>query len=145
MPDSRNTFEAWIEAFNSHDEAAIRAVTADTCVFEGPGGVRLEGADACVAYTMGWLTAFSDAKIHVNTVVVDGDWVAMTGMFKGTHDGTLSGPEGDVPATGRRLEGRCSQFVRFEDGKSVEEYLYYDQMDVATQLGLVPETAGASA
>jgi hypothetical protein len=31
------------------------------------------------------------------------------------------------------------------DGKSVEEYLYYDQMDVAAQLGLVPETAGASA
>ena len=145
MSDIRSTFDAWIDAFNAHDAAAIRAVTADDCVFEGPGGVRLEGADACVEYTMGWLTAFSDAKIHVDTVVIDGDWVAMTGMFKGTHDGTLSGAEGDVPATGRRLEGRCSQFVRFADGKSVEEYLYYDQMDVATQLGLVPETAGAAA
>jgi hypothetical protein len=31
------------------------------------------------------------------------------------------------------------------DGKSVEEHLYYDQIDVVTQLGLVPESAGATA
>ena len=85
-----------------------------------------------------------DAHLVVDTVAVDGDWVAHTAVFKGTHDGTLSTPEGDVPATGRRLEGRCSQFVRFQDGRSVEEHLYFDQMDVITQLGLVPETAGAA-
>ena len=145
MSDTRTAFDAWVDAFNAHDQAAIRATTADDCVFEGPGGVRLEGGDATVGYAMAWLNAFSDAKMQVDSVVIDGDWAAMTGVFKGTHDNTLSGPDGDVPATGRRLEGRCSQFVRFENGKSVEEYLYYDQMDVATQLGLVPETAGATA
>jgi steroid delta-isomerase-like uncharacterized protein len=145
MSDTRAAFDAWLEAFNAHDEAGIRAATADDCVFEGPGGVRLKGGDAVTGYAMGWLNAFSDAKIEVQTVVLDGDWVAVNGVFTGTHDGTLSGPDGDVPPTGRRLEGRLSQFVRFEDGKSVEDYLYYDQMDVTTQLGLVPETAGASA
>ena len=145
MSDTRQAFDAWIEAFNSHDEAAIRAATADDCTFEGPAGVRVQGGDAVTGYAMNWLNAFSDAKLEVDTVVVDGDWVAHTGTFKGTHDGTLSSPEGDVPATGRRLEGRCSQFVRFQDGKSVEEYLYYDQMDVVAQLGLMPETAGAAA
>ena len=143
MSDSRTAFEAWMGAFNAHNEAAIRAATADNCVFEGPGGVHLVGADASVSYAMGWLNAFSDARLEADNVVVDGDWVAMTGTFRGTHDGTLSGPEGDVPATGRRLEGRCSQVVRFADGKAVEEYLYYDQMDVITQLGLMPEAAHA--
>ena len=144
MSDTRAAFDAWLEAFNSHDEAAIRAQTADDCVFEGPGGVRLQGGDAVTGYAAGWFNAFSDATIEIDTVVVDGDWVAVTGVFKGTHDGTLSGPNGDVPATGRRLEGRHSQFVRFADGKSVEEYLYYDQMDVVEQLGLM-ETAAATA
>ena len=123
MSDSRAAFEAWIEAFNAHDEAAIRALTADDSVFEGPGGVHLEGGDASTQYAMAWLNAFSDARMDVEHVVVDGDWVAMTGVFKGTHDGTLSGPAGDVPPTGRRLEGRCSQIVRFENGKAVEENL----------------------
>jgi steroid delta-isomerase-like uncharacterized protein len=145
MSDTRAAFDAWLEAFNSHDEAAVRALTADDCVFEAPGGVHLEGGDAVTGYAMGWLNAFSDSKIEVGTVVVEGDWVAATGVFKGTHDGTLSGPDGDVPPTGRRLEGHHSQFVRFADGKSAESYLYYDQMEVATQLGLMPEGAGAAA
>ena len=145
MSDTRTAFDAWINAFNAHDEAAIRAATADDCVFEGPGGVRLEGGDAVTGYAMVWLNAFSDAQLVVDTVAVDGDWVAHTGVFKGTHDGTLASPDGDVPATGRRLEGRCSQFVRFEDGRSVEEHLYFDQMDIVTQLGLMPEAAGAAA
>jgi steroid delta-isomerase-like uncharacterized protein len=145
MSDTRTAFDAWINAFNAHDEAAIRAATADDCVFEGPGGVRLEGGDAVTGYAMVWLNAFSDAQLVVGTVAVDGDWVAHTGVFKGTHDGTLASPDGDVPATGRRLEGRCSQFVRFQDGRSVEEHLYFDQMDIVTQLGLMPEAAGAAA
>jgi steroid delta-isomerase-like uncharacterized protein len=145
MSDTRTAFDAWINAFNAHDEAAIRAATADDCVFEGPGGVRLEGGDAVTGYAMVWLNAFSDAQLVVDTVAVDGDWVAHTGVFKGTHDGTLASPDGDVPATGRRLEGRCSQFVRFQDGRSVEEHLYFDQMDIVSQLGLMPETAGAAA
>jgi steroid delta-isomerase-like uncharacterized protein len=144
MSDTRTAFDAWMEAFNAHDEAAIRELTADDCTFEGPGGVRLEGGDAVTSYAMIWLSAFSDAKLTADTVAVDGDWVAMTGVFTGTHDGTLAGPDGDVPATGRRLEGRCAQVVRFADGKSVEEHLYYDQMDVITQLGLMPAAAEAA-
>ena len=143
MSDTRAAFDAWLEAFNSHDEAGIRALTAGDCVFEGPGGARAEGVDAVTAYAMAWVNAFSDARIETDSVVVDGDWVAMTGVFKGTHDGTLSGPNGDVPATGRKLEGRHSQFVRFADGKAVEEYLYYDQMDIVEQLGYM-EAAGAT-
>jgi predicted ester cyclase len=145
MSNTRSAFDAWMAAFNAHDESAIRASTADTCVFEGPGGVRLQGGDAVTGYAMVWLNAFSDATLEADNVAVDGDWVAMTGMFRGTHDGTLTSPNGDVPATGRRLEGRCSQIVRFVDGRAVEEHLYYDQMDVITQLGLVPEPAGATA
>ena len=144
MSDTRAAFDAWLEAFNSHDETAFRAATADDCVFEAPGGVRLEGGDAVVGYSMGWLNAFSDSKIEVRTVVVEGDWIAITGVFKGTHDGTLSGPGGDVPPTGRRLEGHHANFLRFVDGKSVESYLYFDQTEVATQLGLMPETAGTA-
>src|SRR5581483_10548096 len=108
MSDTRSTFDAWMDAFNAHDEQAIRALTADDCVFEGPGGVHLEGGDAVAGYAMVWLNAFSDAHLSAHQVVVDGDWVAMAGVFRGTHDGTLASPDGDVPATGRTLEGRCS-------------------------------------
>jgi steroid delta-isomerase-like uncharacterized protein len=145
MSNTRSAFDAWLAAFNHHDEAAIRATTADDCVFEGPGGVRLEGGEAVTGYAKAWLNAFSDARLDVDHVAVDGEWVAITGTFRGTHDGTLASPNGDVPATGRRLEGRFSQLARFVNGRAVEEQLYYDQMDVIAQLGLMPEPAGATA
>ena len=70
MSDSRSAFDAWIEAFNSHDQARIRALTGERCVFEGPGGVHVEGADAATGYATTWLNAFSDAKLTAETVVV---------------------------------------------------------------------------
>ena len=105
MSDTRSTFDAWMNAFNAHDEQAIRALTADDCVFEGPGGVHLEGGDAVAGYAMVWLNAFSDAHLSAHQVVVDGDWVAMTGTFKGTHDGTLAAPDGRRPRHGPRPRG----------------------------------------
>ena len=61
------------------------------------------------------------------------------------HDETLSGPAGDIPATHRRLEGRGAQILRVSGGKIVEEYLYFDQVQVLAQLGLMPEPAAAQA
>ncbi len=62
--------------------------------------------------------------------------------FEGTHTDTLVGPEGDIPATNRRLVGRGAEVFRIEGGKIVE-HLYFDQVQVMTQLGLMPETATA--
>jgi ketosteroid isomerase-like protein len=61
--------------------------------------------------------------------------------FTGTHTDTLSGPEGDISATNRPVTGRASQLFRVEGGKIVEEHLYYDQVQLLTQLGLMPEPA----
>ncbi len=45
--------------------------------------------------------------------------------------------------THRRLDGRAAQVWKIQDGKIVEEYLYYDQVQLLTQLGLMPEPATA--
>ncbi|HEY8630078.1 MAG TPA: nuclear transport factor 2 family protein, partial [Gaiellaceae bacterium] len=64
-----------VEAFNSHDEARIRELNTDDTVLEAPGDVRLEGTDASTEYAMGWLRAFSDARLVVSNELEDGDWV----------------------------------------------------------------------
>jgi predicted ester cyclase len=94
---------------------------------------------------MAWLSAFPDARLTVHDELIDGDWGVQRFTFEGTHDGTLSSPGGDIPATHRRLSGRGIQMFRVRDGKIVEEHLYFDQMQVMTQLGLMPEMASASA
>jgi steroid delta-isomerase-like uncharacterized protein len=131
----------WREAFNAHDEAGIRSAYADDVIFEAPGDIRMVGAGPTVEYAMNWLRAFPDATMQVETEVVDREWVVQRFLFEGTHENALEGPTGDIPATGRRLVGRGVQVTRVEDGQIAEDYLYFDQVQVLMQLGLMPELA----
>jgi steroid delta-isomerase-like uncharacterized protein len=141
MGETRDVVARATEAFNAHDEGQIRAQYADNVAFTAPGDVRLEGPDAVTEYAMSWLRAFPDAKLTVHDTLEDGKSAAVQFTFEGTHTETLAGPEGDIPATNRHLTGRGSEFVRVEGGRIVEEHLYFDQVQVMTQLGLMPEAA----
>jgi predicted ester cyclase len=143
MADTKSVADAAVAAFNAHDEAAMRAMYADNAVLEAPGGVHLEGPDACSAYGMVWLRAFPDATLTVHNQVIAGDSAVHEFTFDGTHTDTLSAPSGDVPATNRHLTGRGTEIIRVADDKVVSHHLYFDQVDVMSQLGLMPEPATA--
>jgi predicted ester cyclase len=143
MADVREIGRRFIDAFNAHDEARIRELNGENGVFEGPGDVRLEGRDAVTEYAMAWLRAFPDARLSVNNEIAAGDWIVQEGIFEGTQDDTLSSPTGDIPATHKRLNGRCVQILKVEGDVITDTRLYFDQVQVMTQLGLMPEPATA--
>jgi predicted ester cyclase len=143
MADAKAVGAQFVEAFNAHDEDRIRELSAENEVFEGPGDVRLEGREATTAYAMSWLNAFGDARIDVHDELVSGDWVVQEFVFSGTHTGPLQTPAGEIQPTNRQLRGRGVQILRIEGDAVVDTRLYFDQMDVMTQLGLMPEPATA--
>ena len=143
MATAQDVAARFVEAFNAHDEEAIRAVNGENVVFEGPGDVHLEGRDLVTQYATEWLNAFPDARLVVHNEIVAGDWVVQEATFEGTHTGPLQSPMGEIPATNRSLSGRCIQVIRVEGEYAVEEKLYYDQVQLMTQLGLMPEPATA--
>ena len=143
MADVREVGAKFVEAFNAHDEARIRQLNAENGIIEAPGDVRLEGREATTEYAMAWLRAFPDARITVHNELVDGDWVAQEFTFEGTHEGTLSSPNGDIPATHKRLQGRAVQVFKVVGYTVTDTHLYFDQVQVMTQLGLMPEPATA--
>lgn len=144
MGDLKKALDEFTDAFNSHDPERIKACYADDATFTAPGGVTLEGADAITEYNMTWLRAFPDAVGAVTNEVLAGDWAATQLTFTGTHTETLAGPDGDIPATNKSITGRAAELIRVVDGKIVEDHLYFDNMEVLTQLGLVPETAATA-
>jgi predicted ester cyclase len=145
MADARAIAAQFVDAFNAHDEDRVRALNGETGVMEAPGDVRVEGRDAVTAYAMAWINAFSDATIEVHDEIAEGDWCVQRFTFHGTHDGVLASPVGEIAPTHRRLAGRGVQMVRVEDGVTVETHLYFDQMQVMSQLGLMPEPSAAPA
>jgi predicted ester cyclase len=134
---------SFVEAFNAHDESRIRELNADDTKFEAPGDVKIEGGEAATQYAMGWLHAFPDARITVHNELAVGDWVVQEFTFEGSHEDTLATPAGDIPATHKRLTGRGAQIFKVEGDVVTDTRLYFDQVQVMTQLGLMPEAATA--
>jgi predicted ester cyclase len=143
MADAQQVGADFVAAFNDHDESRIRELNAENAVVEAPGDVHVEGREAATQYAMAWLNAFPDARLNVKNEFASGDWVVQEFTFEGTHEGTLSGPAGEVPATHRRLNGRGVQIFRVEGDAVVDTRLYFDQVQIMTQLGLMPEPAPA--
>jgi predicted ester cyclase len=143
MANAQEIGARFIDAFNSHDEARIRELNDENAVFEAPGEVRVEGREAATEYAMAWIRAFPDARLNVNNEFTAGEWAAQEITFEGAHEGTLSSPNGDIPATHRRLTGRAVQIFKVEGDVITDTRLYFDQVQIMTQLGLMPEPATA--
>jgi steroid delta-isomerase-like uncharacterized protein len=81
-------------------------------------------------------TAFPDLNVTVEDAIVEGDKVVTRYTVRGTHQGEI---EEFGPPTGKRLALQGITIHRIADGKIVEEWERYDNLDILQQLGLVPE------
>lgn len=144
MGDALQVAAKFVEAFNAHDEQRIRELNAEDTVFEAPGDLRLEGREAATQYAMSWLRGFPDARMTVhNELEAGGEWTVQEFTFEGTHGETLSTPAGEIAATQRRLTGRGVQLLQVRGGAITATRLYFDQVQVLTQLGLMPQPVTA--
>ena len=143
MADPREIGHRFVDAFNAHDEQRIRELNDENAVIEAPGDVKVQGREPATQYALAWLNAFPDASITVHNELVAGDWVVQEFTFSGTHEGTLMSPAGEIPATHKTLNGRGVQIFRVDGETVADTRLYFDQVQVMTQLGLMPEPATA--
>ena len=140
---AREAFERGTATFNAHDLDGFTEVLADEVVFKAPGGVHGTGKTACAAFFGSWFAAFPNARVEVEAVHIIGDVAVEEGTFRGTQNGVLRAPTGDIPPTGRSVEVDYIQVLRFRDGKHVSFHLMFDRLKMLEQLGLVPTAAAA--
>lgn len=80
------------------------------------------------------VAAFPDLHVEVEDLVTDGGKVVTRYSVRGTHKGELMG----IPPTGRQVSIGGIAIDRFENGRSIEHWEYYDQMGMMQQLGVIP-------
>ena len=81
----------------------------------------------------GFHTAFPDAVLHVEEVIVERDLIAFRSRMRGTHRGAFR----SIPPTGRDIEVRLLDMIRVENGMFVEQWGGPDLLDLLQQLGAV--------
>lgn len=130
------------ERFNEGDfDGASVLFKPDLLSYE-PSMGQMRGVEAWRAYGEAFKAAMPDARLELDSAVEEGERLAVAGRFTGTHTGTLSGPRGEIPASGNRIELHFADFFRLDGPLVAEHRIYYDQLELLGQLGLAPAAAG---
>ena len=129
------------QVFNSHDLGRLREITHPDAEAVAPGGMTFSGREAVIAFNATWWEAFPDARIETVRRTVSGNLAVEEGVFRGTHTGVFRTPMGDIPPTGRSVEGDYVSVDEYEGGLFRRQRLLFDRLQLLEQLGLVPEPA----
>jgi steroid delta-isomerase-like uncharacterized protein len=132
----RRTYE---ELFNQGNLAIADAVIAPDCINHAvPPGMNNRGPESLRQVVMMLRTAFPDLHYTIEELVAEGDTVAGRLTMSGTHQGPFMG----IAPTGRAVQQAHMHFVRFVDGKAVEQRAVRDDLRLMQQLGVIPAPQG---
>jgi steroid delta-isomerase-like uncharacterized protein len=142
--ESRNvqTHRAGHEAFNRRDfRAMVRKYAESIEWIDRARGVTFTTPQEFESdFLQGWVESSSDCTVTDAEYTEAGDLV----LARFTASGTNDGPLGPFPATGKEWVLPICEMWHFDaDGRVVGGEIYYDQVTLLTQLGLLPEPSRA--
>jgi steroid delta-isomerase-like uncharacterized protein len=135
-------YRAGHEAFNRRDFEAMTRQYADSITWtdHAQGQTFRTPQEFRDDFLAGWVTASSDIRITGPRYLDAGQTMVCRFTVVGTHDGPL----GPFPATGRRFALPLCELWHFDpSGRVVGGDLYYDQVSLLTQVGLLPQPSSA--
>jgi steroid delta-isomerase-like uncharacterized protein len=130
----------WVEEiFNAKDLDACDRLIADEYVEHAmatfgrsePG--RVSGPATMRQTAQFIIGQFPDVSMTVESIIAEGDEVAVRVTARGTNRGPIAG----VPPTGREFVAAQSHWFRVEDGRLAEHWAVRDDLSAMLQLGLV--------
>ncbi len=122
------------EVMNAGNPAAADEFIAPILVVHNPVPGQAPGREGFKQTFARLRDAFPDLHFTIEDLLADGDKVMIRSTYRGTHRGELLG----FPATGKPVAVMGIDLLRFADGKIVEHWGTYDQMDMLHQLGVLP-------
>lgn len=134
MVEDKAFMHRWFdEVWNRRIDTAIDDLLAPDCVMHGLGPAPVQGADGFRQVRAGFLDAFPDLHVDVQSVVMDGDLTAVRYRCTATHRGGGLG----IAATGNTVEFTGMGFARLSGGRAVEVWNNFDRLTMLQQVGAV--------
>ena len=124
----------WEEVWNQGKLEAMSELLAPELITPDHGG-----------FVSAWREACPDCRVVVEAVIAEGDLVVTRyncegAVHTGVFEAEIGGLSMAVPPTGKMIEDHGIAIWRIADGKIVEHWSEWNQLQVAQQLGVVPTT-----
>lgn len=125
----------YLEARNTPNLALLDDIySEDVIVHDSSAPADIHGLEELKSFYGASHEGFPDMEFRFDDVLPSGDHVIFRGTVEGTHTGSLRG----MPPTGRHVRFSCVAIDRLENGKIVEEWVYFNVLDLLGQLGVAP-------
>ncbi len=130
--------QKWIDAFSKRDVKAYSAIYAQDAVIHDPMYPQpLKTRAEIEKDFMDFVKAFPDITVKFNHAFEKDQWAALDWQMAGTHKGPLTGPQGTIAATNKRIDFRGALIYKINPtGLVTEQFLYYDTAALSKQLGI---------
>jgi predicted ester cyclase len=124
--------QSFIAIWNGADLEGLDAIAATNIVRRGPSvSMPAKNIEELKEVIKSMRAAFPDLELTLDDAAYVGDHAFVRWTFKGTNTGP-----GQFPPTGKPVKVTGMSLVRYASGKAVEEDVYFDSLDMLTQLGL---------
>jgi hypothetical protein len=137
MGQLREVVERYYSAVNDADLRSLESLLLPDEDFMAPGPVR-GNAQVELGWIRPFLAAFPGID-HRVVAAVEGDGVvAVEITITGTFTQPLVTPQAEMAPTGAGLDLTAANFFGIRDGHVGLHHIYFDQMSMLGQLGLLP-------
>ena len=140
MGEARALLEQNLASWNNHDSAGWVGDFSPDAELAAPG-ISGSGTEMVNMFYSLWQDAFPDNQVRVVAMLEDGDTAVLQGVFEGTHTEVLNAPDQPIPATGRRVSIPFVTLNTFGAGKLTNFALYFDRVELLSQLDVMPTQA----
>jgi len=128
MTDQELVTRFFVEGYTDRNDAFIMECLSDDYVDHSPAGAR--GNAEALEILKIVAEQFSPLKVTVEDIFSENGMVAVRVRYEGIHVGTCIG----VPATGKQICFEALEHFRIADGKIVESWGYWPDMEIQRQL-----------
>ena len=126
----------YADLWNRWDDALVAEIISPDIQFRGSLGVTVSGRNGFREYVARVRAAFPDFHNHVDELLAEGDGVAASLTYSGTHQGELYG----AAPTHKRVEYGGIAFFRIFEGQITSGLVYGDTIGLMRQIDVaVPE------
>ena len=139
MSGNRDEYERRIRLYNAGDVEGVADCFTEDAMVVTPFGTA-EGRAAILEFLRGDKAAFPERNVTIDVILEQDDTIATEYTSVATNTGPLVMPDGTVlPPTGKQIETKGMEVAQLRDGKIAVHHMYWDNMAVARQLGLLPD------
>jgi steroid delta-isomerase-like uncharacterized protein len=124
------------DALNNKEFDLLQDLAAGDFVRHSQATTEMEvkSLDKFIQLQNEYLKSFPDQKVTIQTMVAEGDYVAVNA----TCTGTQAGPLPPFPATGNKVKSQYLALFRIQNDKITEMWVEWDNLAILKQLGLFP-------